>query len=116
VLEAMPAAFFSLSKNWEFTYLNAHAERLLEAVRRDALGQLVWEAGGGSDDLRSDHLGRHSPRRHQQAHTALGESQFTGAGVLPRTEAAAAGLSQVEGPAITLEQLDTAPSARNQVP
>ena len=33
-----------LGKRWEFTYLNAHAERLLEAVRRDLLGYVIWEA------------------------------------------------------------------------
>ena len=42
VLEAMPAAFFSLSRDWRFTYLNAHAERLLAGVRGDLLGEDIW--------------------------------------------------------------------------
>ena len=33
-----------LGKKWQFTYLNAHAERLLEAVRRDLLGHVIWDA------------------------------------------------------------------------
>jgi len=44
VLEAMPAAFFSLSRDWRFTYLNAHAEQLLAGVRSDLLGEEIWEA------------------------------------------------------------------------
>jgi serine phosphatase RsbU (regulator of sigma subunit)/PAS domain-containing protein len=43
VLEAMPAAFFSLDTDWRFTYANAEAERLLDRPRRALLGQVVWE-------------------------------------------------------------------------
>ena len=44
VLEAMPAAFYSLDRDWRFTHLNAEAERLLGRTREELLGQVVWEA------------------------------------------------------------------------
>jgi serine phosphatase RsbU (regulator of sigma subunit)/PAS domain-containing protein len=43
VLEAMPAAFFSLDPQWRFTYANVEAERLLDKPRSALLGQVVWE-------------------------------------------------------------------------
>jgi serine phosphatase RsbU (regulator of sigma subunit)/PAS domain-containing protein len=43
VLEAMPAAFFSLDTDWRFTYANAEAERLLDKPRHALLGQVLWE-------------------------------------------------------------------------
>jgi serine phosphatase RsbU (regulator of sigma subunit) len=44
VLEAMPAAFFSLNRQWQFTYVNAHAQRMLQPVSGDLIGQVIWEA------------------------------------------------------------------------
>jgi PAS domain S-box-containing protein len=44
VLEAMPAAFYSLDRQWRFTHLNAEAERLLGQRREDLLGRVLWEA------------------------------------------------------------------------
>ena len=44
VLEAMPAAFYSLDREWRFTHLNAEAEKLLGRTREDLLGRVVWEA------------------------------------------------------------------------
>ncbi|MGY2080589.1 SpoIIE family protein phosphatase [Modestobacter sp. SYSU DS0657] len=52
VLESMPAAFFSLSRDWRFTYVNAEAERLLGRPREELFGGEVWElfpAAVGSD-------------------------------------------------------------------
>ncbi len=43
VLEAMPAAFYSLDREWRFTYVNAEAERLLLRPREELLGQVLWE-------------------------------------------------------------------------
>jgi serine phosphatase RsbU (regulator of sigma subunit)/PAS domain-containing protein len=43
VLEAMPAAFFSLDTDWRFTYANAEAERLLAQPRHTLLGRVLWE-------------------------------------------------------------------------
>ncbi len=44
VLEAMPAAFYSLDSQWRFTYVNAEAERLLQRSRDELLGQVIWSA------------------------------------------------------------------------
>jgi PAS domain S-box-containing protein len=43
VLEAMPAAFFSLDRDWTFTHVNAEAERLLGRPRDELVGGVVWE-------------------------------------------------------------------------
>lgn len=43
VLEAMPAAFFSLSPDWRFIYVNHQAERLLGRPRAELLGGDIWE-------------------------------------------------------------------------
>jgi PAS domain S-box-containing protein len=44
VLEAMPAGFYSLDREWRFTHVNAEAERLLGRSREDLLGKVLWEA------------------------------------------------------------------------
>jgi PAS domain S-box-containing protein len=52
VLEAMPAAFFSLARDWTFTHANVEAERLLGLSREELIGNVVWElfpAAVGSD-------------------------------------------------------------------
>ncbi len=43
VLEAMPAAFFSLDDAWRFSYVNAEAERLLGRPREELVGGVLWE-------------------------------------------------------------------------
>ncbi|WP_133412042.1 SpoIIE family protein phosphatase [Vallicoccus soli] len=52
VLESMSAAFYSLNRDWRFTYVNAEAERLLGRPREELLGGVLWElfpAAVGSD-------------------------------------------------------------------
>ncbi|SFF26259.1 SpoIIE family protein phosphatase [Blastococcus tunisiensis] len=44
VLEAMPAGFYSLDREWRFTHVNAEGERLLASTRDDLLGRVIWEA------------------------------------------------------------------------
>ncbi|MGY1795293.1 SpoIIE family protein phosphatase [Geodermatophilus sp. SYSU D00525] len=44
VLEAMPAGFYSLDREWRFTHVNAEAERLLGRSRDELLGQELWTA------------------------------------------------------------------------
>ncbi|SDC23823.1 PAS domain S-box-containing protein [Geodermatophilus telluris] len=44
VLEAMPAGFYSLDREWRFTHVNAEAERLLGRTRDELLGQELWTA------------------------------------------------------------------------
>ncbi|WP_231851662.1 SpoIIE family protein phosphatase [Modestobacter italicus] len=60
VLEAMPAAFFSLNRRFEFTYLNAHAERLLQANRYDLLGRVIWDAFPSAVDSPFESYYRHA--------------------------------------------------------
>ena len=48
VLESMPTAFFSLDREWRFSYVNAEAERLLESRRDELVGRVIWEAFPGS--------------------------------------------------------------------
>jgi PAS domain S-box-containing protein len=43
VLESMPAAFFSLGRDWTFTYVNVEAEKLLAADRDQLIGGDIWE-------------------------------------------------------------------------
>ena len=43
VLEAMPAGFYSLDRDWRFTHVNAAAEKLLLRSREELLGQVIWE-------------------------------------------------------------------------
>ncbi len=44
VLEAMPAGFYSLDREWRFTYVNAVAERLLGRGREELIGEVLWDA------------------------------------------------------------------------
>jgi PAS domain S-box-containing protein len=43
VLEAMPAGFYSVDRQWRFTHVNAEAERLLGRSRDDLLGKVLWD-------------------------------------------------------------------------
>ena len=43
VLEAMPAGFYSLDREWRFTHVNAEAERLLGRAREELLGRVLWD-------------------------------------------------------------------------
>ncbi|WP_233492138.1 SpoIIE family protein phosphatase [Blastococcus sp. TF02A-30] len=44
MLEAMPAGFYSLDREWRFTHVNAEAERLLGRSRDELLDHVLWEA------------------------------------------------------------------------
>jgi PAS domain S-box-containing protein len=48
VLETMSTAFFTLDREWRFTYLNGEAERLMGRRRDELIGEVIWEA---YDDL-----------------------------------------------------------------
>jgi PAS domain S-box-containing protein len=48
VLEAMPTAFYSVDRDWRFTYVNAEAERLLGRPREELLGGVLWELFPGA--------------------------------------------------------------------
>nr|WP_276508633.1 SpoIIE family protein phosphatase [Modestobacter muralis] len=42
VLEAMPAGFYSLDREWRFTHVNAAAEKILLRSREELLGRVIW--------------------------------------------------------------------------
>ena len=42
-LETMSTAFFTLDRDWRFTYLNAEAERILGRRRDELIGEVIWE-------------------------------------------------------------------------
>jgi diguanylate cyclase (GGDEF)-like protein/PAS domain S-box-containing protein len=42
-LESMTDAFYTLDRDWRFTYLNTEAERLLQRPRAELLGKNVWD-------------------------------------------------------------------------
>ncbi|HEX7048555.1 MAG TPA: PAS domain S-box protein [Gammaproteobacteria bacterium] len=42
-LESITDAFFTLDRDWRFTYVNQQAERLLRRRRADLLGKSVWK-------------------------------------------------------------------------
>ena len=43
VLEAMPAGFYSLDRDWRFTHVNAAAEKILLRGREELLGRIIWD-------------------------------------------------------------------------
>jgi diguanylate cyclase (GGDEF)-like protein/PAS domain S-box-containing protein len=45
-LESITDAFYTLDRDWRFTYLNPEAERLLKRPRAQLLGKLLWEEFG----------------------------------------------------------------------
>jgi diguanylate cyclase (GGDEF)-like protein/PAS domain S-box-containing protein len=42
-LESMTDAFYTMDKEWRFTYLNKEAERLLQRPRDELLGKVLWD-------------------------------------------------------------------------
>jgi PAS domain S-box-containing protein len=42
-LESITDAFFTLGRDWRFTYVNQEAERILERTRGELIGNVVWE-------------------------------------------------------------------------
>lgn len=53
-LEAMADAFYTLDRQWRFTYLNEASERLLRRSRHDLLGKVLWDE---YPDLVGTHFG-----------------------------------------------------------
>ena len=43
ILESTTDAFFALDRGFRFTYINAHAERLLSRTREELLGKNIWD-------------------------------------------------------------------------
>ncbi len=51
-LESISDAFFTLDREWRFTYVNAEAERVLERSREELLGRVVWDEFPAAVDRR----------------------------------------------------------------
>jgi PAS domain S-box-containing protein len=43
ILESITDGFFTVNKNWEFTYINKEFERILKRNREDLLGKNLWD-------------------------------------------------------------------------
>jgi PAS domain S-box-containing protein len=43
ILESITDAFFAVSSEWRFTYVNRHAEQILGREPDDLLGKIIWE-------------------------------------------------------------------------
>ncbi|TFW33500.1 EAL domain-containing protein [Massilia horti] len=46
-LESITDAFYTLDREWRFTYLNREAERLFQRPRAELLGKVVWDVFSG---------------------------------------------------------------------
>ncbi len=44
ILESITDAFFTLDREWRFTFLNSAVERLLARTRSDLVGKVIWDA------------------------------------------------------------------------
>lgn len=44
ILESITDGFFTVNKNWEFTYINKEFERIIKRTRKELLGKNLWEA------------------------------------------------------------------------
>ncbi len=49
VMESVKSAFFTLDREWRFTYLNGEAERVLQTTREELLGAVIWDAFPDAD-------------------------------------------------------------------
>jgi PAS domain S-box-containing protein len=75
VLETMSTAFFTIDRDWRFTYVNVAAERILG--RGDLVGQVIWEVYDDLDGTESDinyraAMATGEPRSFEQFYAPLG--------------------------------------------
>ncbi|MBB5436547.1 PAS domain S-box-containing protein [Pedobacter sp. AK017] len=52
ILESITDGFYAMNENWEVTYINKEAERILNCKRTDLLGKNLWEFFPGSKEGR----------------------------------------------------------------
>lgn len=68
ILESITDAFYTLDREWRFSYVNAEAERLLQRTRGDLLGTMIWnefpEAIGSPVDVEYNRAIREGISRH----------------------------------------------------
>lgn len=48
ILESITEAFFTLDREWRFTYINKETERLLQRTRVELLGKVMWDEYPGA--------------------------------------------------------------------
>jgi PAS domain S-box-containing protein len=53
-LESITDAFFTLDREWRFTYVNGEAERQMQRARADLLGKVIWKEFEGLEGTPSD--------------------------------------------------------------
>ncbi len=72
-LESITDAFFTVDRDWRFTYVNGEAERLLKRAREDLLGRTLWEEFRGVVDTPMEHGIRRALR---DQHTIVLEEHY----------------------------------------
>ncbi len=75
-LESITDAFFTVDKDWKFTYLNAMAEELLGVKRNNMLGRVVWAEFPGSEVFESHYrqaVAEHSTQEFSAEYAPLGK-------------------------------------------
>ncbi|MEO7008385.1 MAG: PAS domain S-box protein, partial [Caldimonas sp.] len=52
-VESITDAFFTLDRDWRFTYVNAEAERLSQRTRTELMGRVIWDVipGAGNSEF-----------------------------------------------------------------
>ncbi len=76
ILESMSDAFFTLDRDWRFTYLNPQAEGFMQGTREDLIGRSIWEefpgmAGSRFEDEYRRAVHEQMPVRFEQTYAAL---------------------------------------------
>ncbi|MDO9317538.1 MAG: PAS domain-containing protein [Gammaproteobacteria bacterium] len=76
-LESITDAFFTVDKDWKFTYLNAKAEELLGVKRNNMLGRVVWAEFPGAEVFESHYrqaVAEHSTQEFSAEYAPLGKT------------------------------------------
>ena len=68
VLESIGEAFFCLDHDWNFIYVNDHAERSLQCPRERLLGRCIWEAMPTAVNSRFEVAYRHAMETGEPVH------------------------------------------------
>ncbi|WP_157981472.1 ATP-binding protein [Cognatilysobacter tabacisoli] len=59
-LESITDAFFTLDRDWRFTYVNCEAERTLQRPRERLLGRVIWDEFASARGTSFEHHYRHA--------------------------------------------------------
>src|SRR5690606_861825 len=72
-LDSITDAFYTLDRDWRFTYVNREAERLLQREPGSMLGRCIWEEFSG---VMANQLHEHYHRALEQRVTVVFEAFF----------------------------------------